>query len=93
MGSTKPEREADMFWGVDLGLGACYSCLVDYAADKAAGRTPAPPRYAITYAPAAIPGPGPRPSLHLIPLPSCYEHLVPGSEAHLADGRRLVLPR
>ena len=82
---TLPVADAD----VDLGLGYCYSCVTDYAFELHAGRPAAPPRYAITYAPAAIPGP--TGSLHLIPLPSCYHHLAPAPAGN--GGGRLIRPR
>ena len=90
MGS-KVGPEADMFNGVDLGLGYCYSCLTDYAFSHGAGRPAAPPRFAVTYAPAAIPGP--MGNLHLIPLPSCYHHLTPAAAGAGNGGGRLIRPR
>jgi hypothetical protein len=79
--------------GKDYGIGWCYSCLVDYHADVQRGKPePWEPRFAITYAPCAMPGPSG--GLFVLPLPSCDHHLVPNPGAlGNGAGSGLLLPR
>jgi hypothetical protein len=94
MSNTRRPAEAVPFEehieGHDCGLGYCYSCLSDYYATRQATRPPDEPRFAITYAPAAVPGPAG--GLFLIPLPSCWYHLIPNPAAAARNGSRLALP-
>lgn len=96
MSNTRQARQTpgtDLFTqGGDLGLGYCYFCLIEYRADQDEGVSPHQPRFAITIGPAPVPGP--TGGLFLIPMPSCWDHLMPASELAEPGGRpRLIRPR